>query len=129
MKEAKQVMRGKVLLENAMPDTAANNAMARAALLEATKRIVPTALLDTLPQIIRHYDVSIKTMCTITTTVRTAFKKEARNAILIPEHYNLSLPLSDTRSEADHRRDTVAPLLINQAYLFVSLFLLYLKSI
>jgi hypothetical protein len=37
MKEAKQIMRRKVMLENAMPDTATNKAMAQVALLEATK--------------------------------------------------------------------------------------------
>ncbi|KAG1853040.1 hypothetical protein F4604DRAFT_1686495 [Suillus subluteus] len=118
MKEAKQVMRHKVLLENAMPDTATNMAMAQATLLEAVKRIVPTALLNTLARILHHYNTSVRTICTITTTVRTAFKKEARNAILVPEHYNLTLPLDDPRSQTDHRRDTVGPLLIDQVYLF-----------
>ncbi|KAG2118342.1 hypothetical protein BD769DRAFT_1390681 [Suillus cothurnatus] len=118
MKEAKQIMRRKVMLENVMPDTATNKAMARVALLEATKYLVPTTLLDTLAHIICHYEVSVKTICTITTTVRTVFKREACNAVLIPDHYGLSLLFSDVRSEANHRQDTVAPLLINQAYLF-----------
>ncbi|KAG1851930.1 hypothetical protein F4604DRAFT_1686752 [Suillus subluteus] len=109
MKEAKQVMWRKVLLENAMPDTATNMAMAQATLLEAVKCIVPTALLNTLARILHHYDTSVRTICTIMTTVRTAFKKEAHNAILVLEHYNLTLPLDDPRSQTDHRQDTEDP--------------------
>ncbi|KAG1808281.1 uncharacterized protein BJ212DRAFT_1303149 [Suillus subaureus] len=75
MKEAKQVMRQKVLLENAMPDTATNMAMAQATLLEAVKRIVPTVSPNTL------------TICTIMTTVCTAFKKEEDPNIQSPVNH------------------------------------------
>jgi hypothetical protein len=113
MKEVKKIMQQKVMLENAMPGAATSKAMARVALLEATKYLVPTTLLDTLAHIIHHYEVSVKMICTITTTVHMVFKREAHNAVLIPDHYGLSLSFSDVRSEADHQWDTVAPLLIN----------------
>lgn len=59
----------------------------------------------------------------ITTTVRGVFKKEVRRLIL--NHYSLSLEAGDTRSLTDHRETTVAPLLINHSYLFLSPFTLF----
>ncbi|KAG1851382.1 hypothetical protein F4604DRAFT_1686879 [Suillus subluteus] len=73
MKEAKQILQWKVMLDNTMPDTPTNKVMARTALLEATKCLVPTALLDTLAHTIPHYDISVNTICNITSTVHTEY--------------------------------------------------------
>ncbi|KAG1795402.1 uncharacterized protein HD556DRAFT_1442244 [Suillus plorans] len=113
-KEAKRVMRRKVLLKNAMPTTERNTGMAKEAFLEVVGRVVSGVSL-TASQIPDRTE-TCKKLSGITTTVRGVFKKEAQRLIL--NHYSLSLEAGDTRSLTDHRETTVAPLLVNHSYLF-----------
>jgi hypothetical protein len=115
MKEAKLVMRRMVLLDNAMPRTAENGDMAEKALLEAAARVTSITSLSQIPN---HW-ACCKTLATITTTVRSIFKSEARS--VLPDHYHFTPDsITDTTLLMEHRQSIVPPLLLNQAYLFVS---------
>jgi hypothetical protein len=109
MDAAKFNMRRKVLLENAMPETGINTAMAEAALSTARQDFMPDAEVP-------NYDTCLKTLRTLTTTIRTAFKTRARREV--PVHYDLNRPL-DADAEITHRQQRVPILVENHAYLFL----------
>ncbi|KAG0699637.1 hypothetical protein DFH29DRAFT_877129 [Suillus ampliporus] len=113
MKEAKLIMRRMVLLENAMPLTAQNGEMVEKALLEAAARVASITSLSQIP----NHGICCKTLTTITTTVCSVFKNEARS--VLPDHYSLTPDsITDVALLMEHRQSIVAPLLLNQAYLF-----------
>ncbi|KAG2335682.1 hypothetical protein BDR05DRAFT_1006561 [Suillus weaverae] len=114
MKEAKQVMRRKVLLGNAMSMTEWNNEIAEEAFLEAAARIAPALTASQIPD----RDESCKKLSIITTTVHGVFKKEAWRVLL--NHYSLTLEAGDTRSLTNHREAVIAPLLVDHGYLFMN---------
>ncbi|KAG0694425.1 hypothetical protein DFH29DRAFT_1006341 [Suillus ampliporus] len=114
MKEAKLIMRQMVLLENAMLLTVQNGEMAEKALLEAAARVASIMSLSQIP----NHGVCCKTLTTITTTVCSVFKNEARS--MLPDHYSLTPDsITDAALLMEHRQSIVAPLLLNQAYLFI----------
>lgn len=113
MKDAKQIMRRKVLFGNAMPKGEDNTKMAEDAFSEA----IPVSL--SLTQI-QNRTVWLRTLCGITSTVRGTFKNEARRLVLCRYDSLSSLETSDSRPDAEHRRDAVSLLLKDHAYLFVS---------
>lgn len=115
-KEAKVIMRRKVLYGNAMCVMERNVELAEEAFLEATRRVVPDISL-TASQIPNRVKFC-KKLTTIVTTVRGVFKKEARR--VLPNHYSLTPEGSDAGSLSNHREAVVPPLLVNQTYLFVS---------
>lgn len=108
MEAAKSNMRRQVLLQNAMPEGAANTAMAEAALSAASREYMPG---EPIP----NYDTCLKTLRTLTTTIRTAFKTRARREV--PTYYDLNRP-SDANAEVAHRQQCVPTLVENHAYLF-----------
>lgn len=108
MEAAKSNMRRQVLLQNAMPEGAANTAMAEAALSAASREYMPG---EPIP----NYDTCLKTLRTLTTTIRTAFKTRARREV--PTYYDLNRP-SDANAEVAHRQQRVPTLVENHAYLF-----------
>lgn len=112
MEAAKSNMRRKILLENAMPETRVNVAMAEAALSAASQVFMSGIAITQIPR----YETCLKTLCTLTTTIRAAFKTRARREI--PTHYDLNRP-SDANAEVTHRQQRVPPLVENHAYLFV----------
>ncbi|KAG1800870.1 uncharacterized protein HD556DRAFT_1304856 [Suillus plorans] len=109
MEAAKSNMRCKVLLENAMPETGANATMAEAALSTARWDFMPDAEVP-------NYETCLKTLRTLTTTIRMAFKTRARHEV--PVHYDLNRPL-DANMEITHRKQRVPTLIENHAYLFL----------
>jgi Domain of unknown function (DUF6532) len=119
-KEAKCVMHRKVLLKNVMPTMEQNTEMAEEAFLEVAGHVVLGVSLTTSQ--ILNCAKTCKQLSGIMTTVRGVFKKEVQR--LIFNHYSLSLEAGDTRSLTDHRETTVAMLLVNHSYLFVSPFTL-----
>jgi hypothetical protein len=116
MEAAKSNMCLKILLENAMPETHINVAMAEAALSAASQVFMSGIPINQIP---RH-KTCLKTLCTLTTTIQTAFKTRAHRKV--PTHYDLNHP-SDANAEVTHRQQRVPPLVENHTYLFaVSLF-------
>ncbi|KAG1897124.1 uncharacterized protein F5891DRAFT_1192301 [Suillus fuscotomentosus] len=109
MEAAKSNMRRKVLLENAMPETGVNTAMAEAALSAARQDFMPDAEVP-------NYETCLKSLRTLTTTIRTAFKTRACREV--PVHYDLNRPL-DANAEIAHRKQRVPILVENHAYLFL----------
>ncbi|KAG2335606.1 hypothetical protein BDR05DRAFT_1006636 [Suillus weaverae] len=110
MQAAKSNMRHKVLLENAMPETRVNAAMAEAALSAASQDFMSGIAITQIPR----YETCLKTLCTLTTTIRAAFKTRARREV--PTHYDLNRP-SDANAEVTHRQQRVPTLVENHAYL------------
>lgn len=75
---------------------------------------------------ISRYETYLKTLCTLTTTIRAAFK--IRVHYEIPTHYVLNYP-SDSNTEVTHRQQCMPLLVENHTYLFVvSLFCIASKS-
>ncbi|KAG2335851.1 hypothetical protein BDR05DRAFT_953775 [Suillus weaverae] len=70
MQAAKLNMRRKVLLENTMPKTRVNAAMAEAALSAASQDFMSGIAITQIPR----YEMCLKTLCTLTTTIWAAFK-------------------------------------------------------
>ncbi|KAG1887178.1 hypothetical protein F4604DRAFT_1916995 [Suillus subluteus] len=115
-KEAKVIMRRKVLYGNTMCVMERNVELAEEAFLEAMRRVVPDISLTAsqIPNRIKF----CKKLTTIVTTVRGVFKKEARR--VLPNHYSLTPKGSDAGSLSNHREAVVPPLLVNQTYLFMN---------
>ncbi|KAG1888462.1 uncharacterized protein F5891DRAFT_987801 [Suillus fuscotomentosus] len=109
MEATKSNMRCKVLLENAMPETGINTAMAEAALSAARQDFMPDAEVP-------NYETCLKSLRTLTTTIRTAFKTRVRREV--PVHYDLNRPL-DANAEIMHRKERVPILIENHVYLFL----------
>ncbi|KAG2361754.1 hypothetical protein BDR07DRAFT_1485531 [Suillus spraguei] len=91
-----------------MPDGDTSIAMAEEVLSAASKEFLPG---EQIP----NYDICLKMLRTLTSTIRTAFKMRARREV--PTHYNLNHP-SDPNAEVTHRQQRVPTLVENHAYLF-----------
>ncbi|KAG2336154.1 hypothetical protein BDR05DRAFT_1006122 [Suillus weaverae] len=81
MQAAKSNMRHKVLLENAMPETRINAAMAEAALLAASQDFMSGIAITQIPR----YETCLKTLCTLTTTIWVTHRQQ-RVPTLVENH-------------------------------------------